>query len=239
MKSIIKIFIIGLLVFGLVGCSSSEVSPDSLEETIPEQNQKTSEKEIPDEPEEIDTKNEAIKYQKNIGPEDAELVKIYVDFSEELSATIAGFNSQKEETIKTSVEDWQPQLPKLLELAKENEIRLEFKHFPLSENKNSFLAAQAAEEANKQGNFWQYHDLLLQNQNDLSRANLLELAKTANLDLEKFNHALDYEIHASTIQKDIQDGSDDKIFGIPTIFLKGKEFNALQPYYEIEDELSE
>ena len=71
-------------------------------------------------------------------------------------------------------------------------LKIEWRDFPYlgEESMNAALAARAAQE---QGEFWEYHDLLYENQSSpgaFSDENLLALAREAGLDVEEFEASL-------------------------------------------------
>src|ERR1035441_45356 len=76
-------------------------------------------------------------------------------------------------------------------LAQTPDARLIFKHAPAASNQNALLAHEASLASGAQGKFWEMHNLLFSNQTMLSRADLLEYAKTLGLNLPAFQHALD------------------------------------------------
>jgi protein-disulfide isomerase len=82
-----------------------------------------------------------------------------------------------------------------------------FKHFPWR-GTDSFSAAIASECANEQGKFWEYHDVLFQNQQGVdsgwvSRENLKEFASKVELDRRQFDSCLDSEKYKSNIDRDL------------------------------------
>ena len=86
----------------------------------------------------------------------------------------------------------QPTVDKILQTYGDK-IAFAYRHFPLlSIHANAFSAALAAECANDQGKFWEYHDLLFKNQKDLRQAVLLRLADEAGLNKESFSACLFY-----------------------------------------------
>ena len=56
------------------------------------------------------------------------------------------------------------------------EVKVVFKQFPLAMHKQAQSAALASLAAHRQGKFWQYHDLLFENQKSLSEAKYTDLA---------------------------------------------------------------
>jgi protein-disulfide isomerase len=82
-----------------------------------------------------------------------------------------------------------------------------FKHFPWR-GTDSLSAAFASECANEQGKFWEYHDILFQNQQGVdsgwaSIENLKEFASETGLDRTQFDSCLDSEKYKSNIDEDL------------------------------------
>lgn len=120
------------------------------------------------------------------------------------------------------------------------QVKLIFKQYPLEMHSHADLAAAAAIAAQKQGKFWQMHDSLFQHHDDLSRANILALAKANGLDMQKFEEDLDSTAVRETVVRDVQDGDHAGVEGTPTIFINGQRYNgpialnALKPVFEAE-----
>jgi len=92
---------------------------------------------------------------------------------------------------------------------------------------NASLAANCAFEQKK---FWEYHDLLFDNQADLSVENLKQLAAKLNLNMAQFNQCLDSQQYLSEVQNDLQDGLQLGITGTPTFFFNGVKVAGVIPY---------
>ena len=77
-----------------------------------------------------------------------------------------------------------------------SELRFVFRHFPLSQaHPHAQRAAEAAEAAGAQGEFWGMHDLLFQNQDALEDSDLLRYAVSLKLDEERFARELSAGVH--------------------------------------------
>lgn len=116
-----------------------------------------------------------------------------------------------------------------------------FRHFPLSFHQNAQKSAEAAECANRQGKFLEYHDLLFNNsQSDGTGLNLPDLKKYADqLGLNKgtlgfgknrFNDCLDKGEAADVVSKDTAEGTASGVTGTPSFFINGKKVVGAQPY---------
>jgi len=102
------------------------------------------------------------------------------------------------------------------------EVKVVFKHFPLTMHKQAQPAALASLAAHRQGKFWAYHDLLFENQKSLSEAKYTELAKKLGLDLDKFSKDYKTQLNQQTLQRDMVDGQMAGVRGTPAIFVNGR-----------------
>lgn len=110
-------------------------------------------------------------------------------------------------------------------------VRFIFKDFPTeSLHPNVFEAHLAAGCAQDQNKFWEYHDVLFANQENLSKSSLKQYAKDLGLDMNKFDACLDNEEHASEIRQDYAQGVDLGAKGTPAYFINGQLINYEIPY---------
>jgi len=101
--------------------------------------------------------------------------------------------------------------------------RFVYKHFPLvSIHPNAMPAALAAAAAQKQGKFWQMHELLFANQRALGAEQLNQFAKQIGLDMAKFEADVKSDEVKAAVQEDIQLAQQVGVRGTPTIFVNGK-----------------
>ena len=83
-------------------------------------------------------------------------------------------------------------------------------------------AAIAALAAEKQGKFWEFHDLLFKYYNRLNQQKINEIAQQLNLDMEKFvSDQKDPQIRAM-INRDLAEGNLAGVRGTPTVFINGR-----------------
>ncbi len=95
-------------------------------------------------------------------------------------------------------------------------VRWIFRHFPLrSIHPFAESAAQAAECAADQGEFWAYHDTLFERQPNLSDEDLKSYAADLGLDQAAFDDCLDSGEKADRVQRDVNSGNDLGISGTP------------------------
>jgi protein-disulfide isomerase len=103
------------------------------------------------------------------------------------------------------------------------EVKLVFKNFPLRNHKFAWQAAVAALAAGRQGKFWDFHDRLFENYNQLSDQKIQEIARELSLDIQRFQEDMkDPEILA-LVRQDVRDGGDAGVRGIPTVYINGRQ----------------
>ena len=123
-----------------------------------------------------------------------------------------------------------------------SDVRLVFRHFPLDQHCNdgiehgvhpmACVAACAAECAAQQGKFWEYHDLLFENQAGLARDNLFAFARDLGLDMQRFRTCLDAPETLELVREDVRAGDSLGIESTPTIFINGRRIpGALDRHY--------
>ncbi len=113
---------------------------------------------------------------------------------------------------------------------KTGKVKLIFRDFPLGFHQYAQKSAEAAECADEQGKFWEYHDKIFENQAALSSANLKQWASEIGLDTNKFNDCLDSGKMASEVKKDMSDGTAVGIRGTPGFIINGKLVSGAQPF---------
>ncbi len=101
------------------------------------------------------------------------------------------------------------------------EVKLIFKNYPLARHEYSRKAALAAAAAQRQGRFWEYHDLIFENYQHLDDQKFREMARELNLDMEKFEKDLNDPATILRVDKDVQLGHSVGVRGTPTIFING------------------
>lgn len=106
-------------------------------------------------------------------------------------------------------------------------LKVEFRHFPLTSiHRNAQRAAEATEAAAAQGKFWEYHDILFARQTsealEWNTNKLTEYAKELGLDTERFKKELQDDLYREGVQKMEQDAKDKGFTGTPTILINGE-----------------
>ena len=112
-------------------------------------------------------------------------------------------------------------------------VRIVFRQFPLNIHPQAQKAAEASLCADEQGKFWQMHDSLFANQQQLAPANLKAQAAELGLDGEKFNQCLDTGKHADQVAADLQDGIEAGVSGTPAMFINGVMISGAVPFEQL------
>ncbi|ADH85161.1 thioredoxin domain-containing protein [Desulfurivibrio alkaliphilus] len=102
-----------------------------------------------------------------------------------------------------------------------DQVKVVFKHFPLSFHEYAKPAALATMAAQNQGKFWEFHDKLFAAQSEISPQRIRAIARELELDMERFNRDLQSRELHSRLEQDIQDGQQAGVRGTPTIFVNG------------------
>jgi protein-disulfide isomerase len=101
-------------------------------------------------------------------------------------------------------------------------IRFVVRDYPLVQaHPNAFQAAQAANAARAQGKFFEYIELLYNNQSSLDEASLKRYAAEIGLNQKQFDADLMSGKFADEVRKDAADGNEYGIGSTPTIFVNG------------------
>jgi Na+/H+ antiporter NhaA len=102
------------------------------------------------------------------------------------------------------------------------ELRYVWRHLPLNDvHPHAQLAAEAAEAAAAQGKFWEMHDALLANQDDLTLRSILAVAEGLELDMDKFRGHLRKRKGAPKIAEDVESADLSGVSGTPSFFING------------------
>lgn len=103
-----------------------------------------------------------------------------------------------------------------------DELRLAFRHYPLSGvHPQAQQAAEAAEAAGAQGRFWEMHDLLFANQTALGTKELNQYAEQLSLDTHRFHDELKHRTYEDRVREDFRRGVANGVYGTPGLFING------------------
>ncbi len=106
-------------------------------------------------------------------------------------------------------------------------LRFVFRNFPLAEmHPHAESAAEVAEFAGANGKFWQMHDALYENQEQLGGALYLELAKSFGLSEDALRKALEDGTYREKVRADFMGGVKSGVNGTPSFFINGRRHDA-------------
>jgi protein-disulfide isomerase len=112
-----------------------------------------------------------------------------------------------------------------------DKIRFVWKDFPLTQiHPMAFKAGEAAHCAGDQGKYWELHDVLFSNQQELQPADLKRHAASLGLNADAFNQCLDSSKYSERVRDGVSEGSDLGVNSTPTIFINGRRLAGAQPY---------
>ena len=123
------------------------------------------------------------------------------------------------------------------EYLESGQVKIVFRDFPLSFHPEAEPAALAAECAHEQGMFWEFHDLIFENQDILSSSAYLEWAEDLGLDVGDFSTCIEEGRYLSEIATDYNDGGRLGITGTPGFFVNGELVTGAQPYSVFQAEI--
>ena len=117
----------------------------------------------------------------------------------------------------------------LKEYGESGKIKFAYRHYPLSSiHPLAQKAAEAAECANEQNNFWGYHDLLFKEQeawspqtNEESMNSFVGYAQQLGMDAQQFRSCLESGKHTARVDEDTTDATAYQVDATPTFFVNG------------------
>lgn len=110
-----------------------------------------------------------------------------------------------------------------------DDIRIVFRHFPLSFHRRALAAHEVAQEIFQVGgnaSFWRFHDALFEDRSNLDPERLRQIAGP-------HRRALEDHRHRTIIETDIELGRRLGVRGTPTFFFNGKRLSGARPVDEM------
>jgi len=109
-----------------------------------------------------------------------------------------------------------------------------FRHFPLTNvHPHSEHAAEAAEAAAAQGNFWGMHETLFDNQDSLEDVDLAAYAAELGLDEVRLLREVEAHTYAGQVREDFKGGVRAGVNGTPTFFINGARYDGARGLEEM------
>jgi protein-disulfide isomerase len=101
------------------------------------------------------------------------------------------------------------------------EVRFVFKQLPLPIHPDAFRAAQASVCADRQGRFWEYHDILF-GSNDISEPALKKYASDLGMKTDEFSDCMNSDASAAVVRRDMLEATRTDVQATPTFFINGR-----------------
>jgi protein-disulfide isomerase len=121
------------------------------------------------------------------------------------------------------------QIIKAIEQELGNRLCFAFRHFPLTNvHPHAEQAAEAAEAAGAQGNFWGMHDLLFENQDALDYDDLGQYAAVLGLDAPRLISEVLAGVYRPRVREDFKSGIRNGVNGTPTLFVNGLRYDGVR-----------
>ena len=111
------------------------------------------------------------------------------------------------------------------------ELRFVFRNFPLTQiHPEAESAAETAEFADAHGHFWDVHDALYENQEELGLPLYVALAEALNLPETALREALETRAFRAKVRSDFMGGLKSGVNGTPTFFINGKRHDGVSDF---------
>lgn len=145
---------------------------------------------------------------------------------------------------------WRDTLPQLKkEYIDTGKVKFVYRDFPLDFHPGAMPAAQGADCAREEGQFWEMHDKIFGEQDKQGTGTIQfgikevkQWAAAIGLDTKKFNQCLDSGKYDGEVKDDLKDGQAAGVTGTPNTFVNGRKLNGALPYESfkslIEEELN-
>ena len=113
-----------------------------------------------------------------------------------------------------------------------DKVRIVFKHLPLRMHSRAPMAHAASEAANRQGKFWEMHDLIFANQRDLSETAYIGYAGKIGLDVDQFKKDMNSASVKAKVDADAAEAAKLGVTGTPGFFVNGYFLSGAKPFSE-------
>lgn len=128
----------------------------------------------------------------------------------------------------------------LLEQVLENNpktVKIVFKNFPIRSHNFAVNAALAALAADRQGKFWEFHDQLFKNHNQLNEEKVQQIAAELKLDKGQFEKDRRDPLLLEMVKADVNQGIEAGVNSVPTVFVNGRRLKqrSLEGFQELID----
>jgi len=112
-----------------------------------------------------------------------------------------------------------------------DQVRLVYRDFPLSSiHANAIPAAEAANCAGEQDQYWGFNEQLLSGDMEFNRTSYEKMAQNLNLDLASFQECLDENRFQKEVEDDMNYAAELGVRSTPTFFINGLAVVGAQPF---------
>lgn len=118
------------------------------------------------------------------------------------------------------------------------DVRFVWKDCPLPNHPNAQFAAEAAQCAGDQGKYWEYRDILLQNNDRLSGELYSEAAMALGLETEKFTTCLTKGYKRERVKESLKECAAAGVTELPWFHMNGKNYSGTDIIYELNTDLN-
>jgi protein-disulfide isomerase len=120
-----------------------------------------------------------------------------------------------------------------------DQVRLVFKQYPLPNHPHAQKAGEASLCAHDQGKFWELHDAMFEDQQNLGPEALVAKAERLGLDVGTFRECLQSGRYAEAVEEDLREGARAGVSGTPAMFVNGRLVSGAVPYEQIAQVIDE
>lgn len=125
---------------------------------------------------------------------------------------------------------------------KTGKVKFAYRHYPLTSiHPNAQISAEASECANEQSKFWEFHDLLFQNQDAWSQQSETEVinsftdyAGQIGINTDQFRSCVEEHKFKKKVDDDATAGAGVQVDGTPAFFVNGYRITGAVPFSEFE-----
>lgn len=110
------------------------------------------------------------------------------------------------------------------------QVRLVWKHLPLSMHTKAPTAHLASVAAARQGRFWEFHDKLFEHQDKLNPEDLRQYALDVGLSMQKFEEDLIRPETRQVVEEDMNEAVSIALTASPGFFINGRYLRGAKPF---------
>jgi protein-disulfide isomerase len=118
-------------------------------------------------------------------------------------------------------------------------VRIVWKHLPLSMHKDAVPAAVASVAAQKQGKFWEFHDKIFADQRNLDLDTFKKHAQEVGLNVARFEKDFLDLSNRKEVDDDAKEAAALGVTGTPGFFVNGKFLSGAKPFEEFAKVINE